>query len=341
MRIASIISVACIAATLVACSPKDPKNPKFVVASFKGGKVTRADLTAKENEYIARFGGKVEDLQPEQAKMLDWRVANALVMEKILANKAASVKNKIQPQVDAEFANVKKQFGEELTQRLAESNLTENDLRNQIAQQEAIRYLIKQEKDAPATVTEADAKAFYDQNQQYWKQDEEYSLRFIAITLPQNASAADKKQKRAVAESARKRVAAGEDFEKVAKEVSENDPRAGTVQKVPASGFSPEFSKVIKSLKAGSISTVQEMGNNLLIFQVVEIFPAKTLAFGEVKDTIIKRLQAQKEEPIARRIIEQIRDEAKIQYNIPDPSKDLANQIPGGPATAPAPAPAN
>jgi parvulin-like peptidyl-prolyl isomerase len=336
MRISSIISVVCLAA-LVACSPKDPKNPKFVVASFKDGKVTRADLTTKENEFVARFGGKVSDLKPEQASMLDWQVANQLIMEKILANQATQVKDKIQPQVDAELATIKKQFAgnaQDFQKKLSESGLTENDLRDQITQQEAVRYLIKQEKDAPAPTTEADAQAFYDQNKQFWNQEELYSVRYIVVAVDPNATDADKKQKQAAAESARKRVAGGEDFEKVAKEVSANDPRAGAVQQIPVSGFSAEIAKVIKSLKPGGISSVQDMGRNLLIFQVVSVSPAKVLPFSEVKDAIMKRLQSQKEEAIARRVIEKLRDNAKIQFNIPDPTKAMADK----PATSSAPA---
>jgi hypothetical protein len=343
MRISSIISVACLAA-LVACSPKDPKNPKFVVASFKDGKITRADLTAKENEFISRFGGKIEDLKPEQATVLDWQVANRLILEKVINAKAAALKGKIQAAVDAELADAKKQFGgdeKEFQKRLAESNLTEKDLVEQISQQEAIRYLIKQEKDAPAPVTEADAKAFYDNNKQFWNQEEQYSLRYIAVPLPANASAADKKQKQAVADAARKRVAGGEDFEKVAKEIDATNPQAGATQQVPASGFSPEFSKIIKGLKPGGISPVQELGTNLLVFQLVSVSPAKTLGFDEVKDRIIKNLQAQKESEFAKRVIEKLRDDAKIQFNIPDPTKELANKTaPQAPVPAPAPAPA-
>jgi len=217
--------------------------------------------------------------------------------------------------------------------------LTEKDLVEQISQQEAIRYLIKQEKDAPAPVTEADAKAFYDSNKQFWNQEEQYSLRYIAVSLPANANDADKKQKQAVAEAARKRVSGGEDFEKVAKEVDSNNPQAGATQQVPASGFSPEFSKIVKGLKPGGISSVQQLGSNLIVFQLVSVSPAKTLSFDEVKAMIIKRLDAQKESEFAKRIIERLRDEAKIQFNIPDPTKDLANKTaPVTPSPAPAPA---
>ncbi|MDR1305568.1 MAG: peptidyl-prolyl cis-trans isomerase [Verrucomicrobiales bacterium] len=343
MKISSIISVACLAA-LVACSPKDPKNAKFVVASFKGGKVTRAELTAKENEFISRFGGKIEDLKPEQSAMLDWQVANRLIMEKIIAKQTAALKSKIQSEVDAELVAAKKRFGgdeQEFQKRLAESDLTEKELIEQINQQETIRYLIKQEKDAPAPVTEADAKAFYDGNQQLWPQEELYSLRYIATPLPADVSPADKKQKQAAAETARKRVSGGEDFEKVAKELDPANPQAGVTQKVQASNFSPEFSKIIKTLKPGGISSVQEIGANLLVFQLVELTPAKVLEFDEVKEGIIRRLQSQKESEFARRIIEKLRDDAKIQFNIPDPTKELASKTaPTAAPEAPAPAPA-
>jgi parvulin-like peptidyl-prolyl isomerase len=78
----------------------------------------------------------------------------------------------------------------------------------------------------------------------------------------------------------------------------------------------------------------------LLVFQLVSTTPAKVLGFDEVKETIIKRLQAQKESEFAKRIIERLRDEAKIQFNIPDPTKELAGKA-TAPAPAPAPAPAN
>ncbi|MDR2463898.1 MAG: peptidyl-prolyl cis-trans isomerase [Verrucomicrobiales bacterium] len=338
MKILPVISTACLAA-LVACSPKDPKNPNFVVASFKGGKITRAELTAKENEVAASRGINLADLPAEVAARVDWDVANRLALEKILANKTAQLKNKIQSVGDAELAEareqLKKQFGgdeETFQKRLVDAGLTEQALRDQLAQQETIRYLIRQDKDAPAPVTEAEVKAFYDEHPQYWQEEEVYAIRYIVVPLPANAGAADKKQAQTKAEAARKRVAGGEDFEKVAKEHDANNPQAGSTQKVPSSGFSPELSKTIKSLKPGAVSPVQKIGDNYLVFQVVEIVPAKTVAFDEVKQTISKRLQAQREVEPAKRVIEQLRDSAKIQLNIPDPNKEAAAK-PDVPAT--------
>jgi peptidyl-prolyl cis-trans isomerase C len=327
-------------AAIVACSPKDPQNPNFVVASFKGGKITRAELNAKESEFIGRYGGKLEELKPEQAAALDWKVTDGLVTEKIIAAKTAKIKDKIQPAVDVEIAEAQKQVGgaEELTKRLAEAGMTERDLAERIAQREAVRYLVRQEKDAPTPTTEAEAREFYNNNPQYFTEEEVYSLRYIAIPVPPDASAADKKKIQAKAAAAHKRVTGGEDFEKVAKEHDPENPRAGATQEVPASRFSPEFGKVVKAVKPGNFGAVQEMGPTLLIFQVVEFKPAKTAAFDEVKHALIQRLDVQKEEPFVRQLVEKLRADAKVQINLADPAKEPASQPSGVAAPAEAPA---
>ena len=76
----------------------------------------------------------------------------------------------------------------------------------------------------------------------------------ILVTVPEGASAAEVAERQARAEAARARVRAGEPFEAVAKEVSEDGNRAdgGVIGLRPADRLPDVFVNAVRGLRSGA-----------------------------------------------------------------------------------------
>ncbi len=337
------IAVLCLLA-VIACSPKNPKDPGYVVASFNGGKIVRADLTKKASLIVKRFGSRIEDLNPTQASMLEWQVLNEMVNEKIILKKVDPVFAKeIKPKVDQQIDALKKRFPDEtqFKANLTQSGISEEDLRYDIARRVALEYLVAKENPTVPPVDDAEVKKFYEQNPQYWNQDERLHMRYILITIPKNAAEDVKNQKKAAAEAARKRVTGGEDFGKVAASISDekaSGSRGGELPEMSPSQLPPEFQKAVLTLKPGGISPVFQSADGYHIVQVVQRIAARVVPFAEVKDKIANSLQSRRRVDEARKLIEKYRQDAKVEIRIPNPSSSLG-QGPAGPALTPPPPP--
>src|SRR5690606_19960041 len=104
---------------------------------------------------------------------------------------------KVDPQfVQKEISAIQMRYEdpEQFKKALAEMNMTEDALKKQITQRSAIRDLIDKEIASKITVSDKDAKAFYDENPSLFKRPEEVHAQHILI---KSEADADEKQKKA------------------------------------------------------------------------------------------------------------------------------------------------
>jgi peptidyl-prolyl cis-trans isomerase C len=161
----------------------------------------------------------------------------------------------------------------------------------------------------------------YDQAAKAQKPEEEIHARHILVAT------------KAEAEAARKRIKAGEDFAKVAKEVSK-DPSAegGDLGWFTKERMVPAFADAAFKLKVGQISQPVHTQFGWHIIQVEGIRQAKFPPFDKVKDQIARYVvqKAQAE------LISSLRKGAKIQRF--DEAADTKSPAPAAGAKTPAPA---
>jgi len=332
LRMKRLISLGTCLLLLAACSSKDPKSPRFAVATFDGGKITRADLNTASSKAAVRFGGKIEDLQDVQRQMLDWQVLNEMVNEKIILRKiGSSADGQIKSKIDDQLAVIKKRFPNDAAYKasLTQASLTEDDLRGEISRQITLELLMQQEKAIPAPATEQEAQDFYKKNAQMWNLDTRLNLRHIYLALPATATAADKQAKAAAAEAIHKRLAAGEDFAKVASETSEDTAsrnRGGELPPLSPNQLTPEFQKALQGLKPGGITPAFQSSSGFHIIQLVNRSEPRTVSYEEVRDRILNSLQVERRVDAARKVIEQLRKEAKVEIHITNPAEQMIKQ---------------
>ncbi len=233
---------------------------------------------------------------------------------------------------------------EALTKELAGLGITEQDLERIETDSQIVRKFIDAQISPKAVVTDAEAKSYFDSHPQEFQHPDQIKLRLVLIALQPGASEKDEAAAKARAEDARKRVAAGEDFAKVAQEVSADSSKArgGDVGWIRKGVLLPDLEPAVWALKAGEVSQVLKTKYGFHIFKVDERRTPGPLVFDEVKPMLVNYLKNGKTESEVRAIITARRAKAKIEPLDPKVKAALealaAEPKPGTAVVSPAPA---
>ncbi len=242
-------------------------------------------------------------------------------MDKLVA-KAAASEVVSDEEVNAEIAKLKKQFPTEeaFQAQLKEAGQTPEKLttalRTMLQQQ---RWMQSQIKDTDS-VGDADARKFYDSNTEEFKNPETVKASHILFMVNKDDSEEVVKQKEAAAKAALARAKKGEDFNKLAKELSE-EPGAkesgGDLGFFSKDRMVPEFADAAFSQKPGDISGPVKTQFGWHIIKVTEKKPAGTVPFDEVKDQITAYLKSTKQREAVQGILKNLKDSAKVDSTLP------------------------
>ena len=145
-------------------------------------------------------------------------------------------------------------------------------------------------------VTDADVEAAYEDRQSEFSSPEKRRISHILVPLAQDASPEVVAMAEAEIAKVQERLAAGESFAKVAKEVSK-DPAAaqgGDLGLFEQGAMLPEFEEaVFNQLNKGEVSGVLRTQFGLHLVQLNEVVPANVKPLSEVRDALAERLRTQ------------------------------------------------
>ncbi len=164
----------------------------------------------------------------------------------------------------------------------------------------SVRYIAYKVSDyaAKTTVSDEEISDYYDVHKNAeFSREEQVAARHILKRVAEDADEATKKAARDAIDAVAARLAAGEDFETVAKAESQ-DP--GSASKGGDLGFFgrgrmvPAFEKAAFSLERGKVSDVFESDFGFHVLQVYDKKPAGTATLDEVKGEIRTKIAEQK-----------------------------------------------
>jgi peptidyl-prolyl cis-trans isomerase C len=163
-------------------------------------------------------------------------------------------------------------------------------------------------------VSEADAKKIYDEKVATMQPEEEVHARHILVATE------------AEAEEIEKRLKNGEDFAKLANEVSQDtNANGGDLGFFTRGQMLKPFEDAAFALKVGEISKPVKTQFGWHIIKVEERRKQPPPTFDEVKDAITAQLVQQK----AQEVVTGLRDSAKIEIIDPDLKKSMENAAKG------------
>ncbi|WP_042476681.1 peptidylprolyl isomerase [Bacillus ndiopicus] len=202
-------------------------------------------------------------------------IAGKQLLQQIMVEKILNDKYKVtKEEIEKEFTSIKEEAGEQFETILAQNSLTEEGLKENIRVN-----LLSQKALADMEVSDEDVQKYYDQASQ------ELKARHILVK--------DKK----TAEDAIKRIKDGEDFAKVAEELS-TDPgsaaKGGDLDWFSAGTMVKEFNDAAYALELNTLSEPVKSQFGYHVIEVTEKRAKKDYGtFEEKKDEIRESLKAQ------------------------------------------------
>jgi peptidyl-prolyl cis-trans isomerase C len=296
----------------------DLKDP---VARVNGEDISKAQLEEAFNAAVEASGAKADSLTPDQKLSGFRQILDELIMDKLVA-KAAAGEVVSDEDVTAEIAKLKKQFPTEeaFDEQLKQAGQTPEKLttsmKTMLQQQRWMQSQI-QNKDQ---VADGDAKTFYDSNKQEFESPETVKASHILFMVNKDDSEEVVKQKEEAAKKAAARAKKGEDFTKLAKELSE-EPGAketgGDLGFFSKDRMVPEFAEVAFTQKPGEVGKPVRTQFGWHVIKVSEKKPAGTTPFEEVKDQIAAYLKSMKQREAVQGILKSLKDSAQIETTLP------------------------
>ena len=202
---------------------------------------------------------------------------------------------------------------------LAQEGLTEERLRQQVGRTALIQEAQRADVFEKINITDEEVRAYYDANKQQFTKPSEITIREILIAVPateKGINAAQSEQARELAETARKRLLAGEPFPTVAMEVSTSSTKAsgGIIGPLRVDDLDPALQKLFGGMAVGDLTDVTLTTRGYQIFKLDARTQPVMPPVEEVRPEISRRLGEQKSQGEMIKYLEKLRSQAKISW---------------------------
>lgn len=268
-------------------SPGLRAEEQGVLARIGNKKITTADLN-KIIGYYEQEQQKVIEKNPQLKETILWQIVQSTVISKIAKDKGFDKRPDIKGQQEM---------------------LLNNFL--------ATQYLQKVIIDKVA-VSEAKAQSYYKEHSDVFKTPEMIRARHILIKTDPSASEEDKKKLKAKAEKVVEKLKKGEDFAKLALEVSD-DPgtkaKGGDLDFFPKGTMIPAFEEAAFALKPGEMSGLVETEYGYHIIKVEEKKDALLEPYEKIKEKVKDQALQEMRKAAVTDFVEKALKNAKVEIH--------------------------
>lgn len=306
---------------------------KFVlpdpVAIVEGKEIKAADVQKMLANLLQRSGKQLSDLTDEEKQQATRSVVDTLITQQIVTKQSVGIIVG-DDEVDAYLKKFSSQFADpkQFDEQLKASGLTLEETKAQIRDTLRQRKWMDQQVDGKTEVTDAEAKDFFTGHPTYFDAPELVRASHILIRVPENATPEQVAEKEKAIAAAADRIAKGEDFAKVAQEVSE-DPnskdKGGDLDFFPKKGMIPfpEFTEAAFALQKDEVSKPVKTKAGFHLIKQTDRKDAHKMTYDEAKPRIFAFMKEDKKKSALRDLFRQLRAAATITNNLPaEPKSD-------------------
>lgn len=295
------------AAPLVAQQPS-PDIADRIIAVVGDSIVLKSEIDLAIIQY-RQSGQPMPDSAKLYRDILDNRVNELLIVQAAARDTSISLpEDQISSMVQQELDARRRQFGDDqrFQAALQQSGMTMEDLRNMLAGDFRTRMLMReyvgqqQRNRKPPPVTDAEIKQYFEANRAQFG-ERPATISFIQVVIRPTASDSARANARARLEEAMKEIAAGADFEAVARKYTDEPggkERGGDLGWFRSGAMVREFDEMAFSMRAGQISPIIETSFGFHIIKLEKVRGAERqarhiLAIPTVTADDAERMRAQ------------------------------------------------
>jgi parvulin-like peptidyl-prolyl isomerase len=293
---------------------KNP-SPDAQIATVNGVPIHKGQVDAAYTLYKRTLEARGQKLSPEDDQNLRATSFRMVVADELLNQAAIKAGIKVPPAaIDKALASAQaSRSPQEWQQFMKDSHLTPALVRSQVERNlrtDAYRKSLVADK----PVTEQQAKEFYDRNRETFKVPEAIHALVILLPVTDKAGAPERAEAKRLADEARGKAAAGEDFGALARQYS-RDPsaqRGGDIGFVPRGLLFPASEQVAFGLKNGEVSPVLETPKGYTVFKVLERKPESVPTFDDVKADLMKDMGRVMGQSVLKQKVDELSAAAEI-----------------------------
>ncbi|MGD8364717.1 MAG: peptidylprolyl isomerase [Desulfobacterales bacterium] len=313
--LAMIVFVAAAPAGAQKASPEKTSPDK--AATVNGTVIPKQTLEREVKLFTDRMVRQGRQVPDVQVPVLRNEILDSLIDQELLYQDSQKQHMQVDKKaVDEKYDEIKKRFKteQEFKDAIAKMDVTEAEIRSQLKKGLAIDELLKTKVVKDIQVTDEEAKKYYDEHTDQFKQAEQVKASHILIQVAPDASDEKKTEAKKKITVVQEKLKKGEDFAVVAKESSEgpSKSRGGDLGFFQRGQMDKSFEEAAFALEPGKVSEVVETRFGYHIIKVDEKKPEATLAFSDEKDKIEQFLKQQKTREKIENYLEGLRKNAKI-----------------------------
>jgi peptidyl-prolyl cis-trans isomerase C len=313
--LAMILFVAAGPAGAQKASPEKTSPDK--AATVNGSVIPKQTLEREVRLFTDRMVRQGRQVPDVQVPVLRNEILDSLIDQELLYQDSQKQHMQVDKKaVDEKYDEIKKRFKteQEFKDAIAKMDVTEAEIRSQLKKGLAIDELLKTKVVKDIQVTEEEAKKYYDEHTDQFKQAEQVKASHILIKVAPDANDEKKTEAKNKIAAVQERLKKGEDFATVAKESSEGPSKSsgGDLGFFQRGQMDKAFEEVAFALEPGTVSDVVETRFGYHIIKVDEKKPETTLSFSDEKDKIEQFLKQQKTREKIEAYLEVLRKKAKI-----------------------------
>jgi peptidyl-prolyl cis-trans isomerase C len=299
------------------------------VATVNGVKITRETYNGELDSLKKRFsmfGGNLPEAQMAKFKqrIIDRLVEEELIKQKLDTEKVEVPEAAIQKELD-EYKGRVPGGADRFEEFLKKTGKTIDDLKVDIKKRLALKTFLNKEK--ALDVTDEECQGYFTENKKRFATKERCKAAHILIkTGKDDDEAKTDEAKKKIDEIYKEANKKGTDFAALAKTKSEGPsaPRGGDLGWFTRGRMVKEFETAAFSMKPGDVSKPIQTKFGWHVLKLYEREEAGEKKFDEVKEDIVKRLEARKFREARTKFLKDLRDNGKVDVHekivIPPPS---------------------
>jgi len=229
---------------------------------------------------------------------------------------------------------------QKFTSALKQEGMTIEDLRKNVEKQFLVGQVQRDEVGSKLSITEEEARQYYLARNGEFAVPATVTLREILIevpTTPQGVNVAKDDEVALQAAAVRARIAAGDDFAKVAAEVSASSSKAngGLIGPINIAEVSTALQQMIEKMKPGEVAQPMRVARGFQILKLEALKPAAIQPFDSVRDLVADKVHDARQQAEVRKFLARVRSQAIIEWKDEELKKMYEKQLAAGdPATS-------
>ena len=242
-------------------------------------------------QYLAGVASqlRVENKSPEEIQQImgdyEQKGLDKLIEDKLILaaanDKGIDVRGDI---VDKRMKEIRDRYAseEDFLKAIGAEGLTVSDLEQKLTDQLKVKYEVDMEVRDKIFVNPQDVTDYYNQHMSEFERKPRVNLQSIFVSFDKHS----KQEARTLADEARSRLLAGENFDQVFQKYSDGS----SVGEIEQGQMVDSIENVVFSLKLEEVSDPVEVENGIYVFKAIGISPGKQQTLAEVKDKIYGEL---------------------------------------------------